>query len=67
MRYVTHALQRMVERGITQEDVEIALSRPIGDPEPGDWGNVVITGLVGGRRLAVVCSKDGLVVSAWWR
>ena len=70
MRYVDHALERLQARGISANDVELALRRPEGRPEPGSGlGNVVIVGAAtGGRRLKVVCSAADteLVITAWW-
>ena len=70
MRYVDHARERLAERGISEHDIELALRRPEGPPEPGSGiGNMVTVGAAtGGKRLKVVCSAADreLVVSAWW-
>lgn len=63
IRYSTHARQRMTERGITEADVEAALRRRIGQPQPGDNGRVVVIGYGSGQRiLKVVLTADEQVV-----
>lgn len=69
LRFVPHALQRMQERGITAEDVESALRRSSGPPEPGRRPDTVVLrgyALDGGTLKVVVASNDRqLVVSVW--
>lgn len=64
-----HARKRLVLRGITEEDIVSALSRPLGPPKAGDGGNIVIDGYSrDGKVLRVILSSDReLVVSAMWR
>jgi hypothetical protein len=69
MIFTDHALRRMAERQITESDVNLALNRPEGQPQPGSGvGNIVVTGIAtGGRRLKVVCSAVGdRIISAYW-
>ncbi len=66
-----HAREQMVKRGITDDDVKLALKRPIGDPFPGNLGNIRIKGMATNRRiLNVVCaanSADVVVVTVYWQ
>ena len=69
MRLVHHAEDRLAERGITMEDIQLALSRPTGQPQPGTSQTTATVGYAsGGRRLKVVRSAadTDLVVSAYW-
>jgi hypothetical protein len=69
MKYTAHARQRMAERGITEGDIKQAKRHPVGPPEPGALGTVVIEGVAsGGRHLKVVQSTtdSDLVVSLYW-
>ena len=63
VKYSTHARRRMVQRQITEADVENALKRKTGRPSPGDNGNLVVFGYASGQRiLKVVLSADGQTV-----
>lgn len=69
MIFTDHARRRMVERGITQEQIQLVLNRPLGDPGPGAApGTLVIEGQVGARRLKVIRSaaEPPVIVSVWW-
>jgi hypothetical protein len=58
--YSTHARNRMRERNITEDDVEAALNRKSGDPQPGDKGRTVVYGYAPGQRiLKIVLQPDG--------
>jgi hypothetical protein len=61
----------MAKRLVTEDDVKLALNRPIGDPLPGDNGNIRIRGRsTGGRVLNVVCpanSAEVVVVTVYWQ
>ena len=70
MKYTTHAYQRMVDRGISEQDVELSKRRPVGPPEPGSsMSTIVVEGMAtGGRRLKIVLSTtdSDLVISTYW-
>lgn len=61
----------MAKRGVTEDDVKLALSRPIGDPLPGDLGNIRIRGRAKNDRvLSVVCpanTTEVVVVTVYWQ
>lgn len=72
LRYVDHAVDRMRERGITLEQVESVLRRPIGGAEAGDSGNVSYVGYVAGGakpvlKVVVVAADRELVITAIWK
>lgn len=66
--YSQHA-QRMAQRDITEADVESALKRRSGDPQPGNNGTIVQLGYaVEGRILKLVLTSDKqTVISVMWR
>ena len=67
--YSRHALAQMRRRLITQDDVESALRRPIGEPEPGQPGTIWIRGIAAGGRMLRVCVPVGdryYVITAAW-
>ncbi len=70
MKFSRHSLKRMSERGITEDDVRAALNRPVGNPEPANRGNIMITGLAMNRKLlCVVCYEEPdetLIISVYW-
>lgn len=59
----------MTERGITEQDVEAALRRPVGDPSPGEPGTIWIRGHAAGARILKVCvptnDQDFVITAAW--
>ena len=59
----------MEQRGITSLDVEAALERQYGDPEPGTPGTIWITGMAAGGRILRVCVQAGeryhVITAAW--
>lgn len=59
----------MAKRGILEEDVELALRHPVGDPDPGQPGSIWIRGhAVGGRILKVcvrIAEQDYVITTAW--
>jgi hypothetical protein len=58
-RISRHAQDRMVERGITPEDVASALNRRCGQPQAGNNGKIVVLGYASrGRILKVVLTPD---------
>ena len=60
----------MAARGITEDDVMVALRRPIGEASPGELGKIVIEGHAPGGKILKVCvlsTDHETVVSAWWR
>lgn len=68
LRYTDHASQRMAERGISRDDVESVVRRPVGAAQPGSGlGNLTVVGRVGPLRLKVVLSAADpeLVISVW--
>jgi hypothetical protein len=56
--YSAHALRRMQERTITEDEVTTALRRQSGSPAAGDNGNIVRFGHSGSRILKIVLSAD---------
>ena len=67
--FTNHALQKMSERGIAKEDVEMALRHPIGAPGPGQPGTVVVQGHAPGGRILKVCVPTvdhDVVVTTYW-
>lgn len=67
--FSSHAKKRLVQRGISEDDVLTALSRPLGPPQAGDGGNLAIDGYSReGKVLRVILNADqDVVVSAMWR
>ncbi len=60
----------MAERGAAEEDVELALRHPIGDPAQGSPGTLWIEGhAVGGRilRVCVRAADPEYVITLAWR
>jgi hypothetical protein len=61
----------MAKRGITEDDVKMALNQQIGDPSPGDLGRIRIDGrATNDRVLSVVCpanSDEVVVVTVYWQ
>jgi hypothetical protein len=59
----------MAQRGITEEDVEAALSRRVGHPSPGEPGTIWIRGYGAGSRILKVCvrmaDQDFVITAAW--
>lgn len=70
MPLTNHARQRMAQRGITEQDIDAVMRRPIRGPLPGSGpGTVVFVGsATGGRMLKVVVSAvdPTIVVSVMW-
>lgn len=68
MEYTDHARRRMDQRGISEGDVEAALRRPIGAPQPGNRPDTVeVRGYApGGRILKIIldAADNETVVSA---
>lgn len=59
----------MAARAISEQDVEMALRKRIGNPKPGDPGKIVIQGHAAGGRILNVCvpiADDNLVITAYW-
>lgn len=59
----------MTERGIDEQDVEMALRHAIGEPAPGQPGTIVIKGHAPGGRILKVCvavADQNLVVTTYW-
>ena len=69
VRYSTHAQRKMAERGITEADVEAALSRPSRDPTPGQPGTIWLWGFAAGSRILKVCvptaDQEYVITAAW--
>lgn len=63
-----HALIRMGQRGITDEDVQMALRHRCGQPRPGNNGRIVLLGYATmGRILRLVLTPDEqVVISVMW-
>jgi hypothetical protein len=69
MNFVKHAEERLAERGISLEDINLALARTDGPSRPGSGMTIVTVGYAtGGRRLKVVRSSADLelVISVYW-
>jgi hypothetical protein len=71
VKFTRHAREQMVKRGITEDDVKLALNRPIGDPFPGDLGNIRIDGRATKDRILSVVypanSAEVVVVTVYWQ
>lgn len=68
-RYSGHAKQQMQARGVTEQDVELALVHPQGAPLPGQPGSVWIRGYVTEGRILKVCVRatdHNYVITAAW-
>jgi len=60
----------MIQRGVADEDVELALRHPIGDPAPGAPGTLWIEGYAVGGRILRVCvdaADQMFVITLAWR
>ena len=67
IRYDKHARDRMEERGVTEQDVELALRRRR-RVTPGPLGRIWIWGYSGGRELKVGVStydQQYVITVAW--
>lgn len=64
----SHVKQRMAQRGISEEDLESALSRTTGPPRPAGFGKVWVFGYAAtGRILKVlVTTEQDVVITAAW-
>lgn len=69
-RFTDHALKRMAMRGITPDQVEQVLRRPIGPRMPGSRPDtMVVSGHadgVGILKLVVSAADEDLVVTLFW-
>lgn len=69
IRYSDHARGKMHQRHVTEKDVELALRRTAGGPEPGQPGTIWIRGLAVGGRVLRVCVRTAdqtyVVTIAW--
>ena len=68
--FTRHARQRMELRGVSDEDVEWALRRPIGDPRAGEPGTMWVWGHASGTRVLKVCVRVAdpkVVISVAWQ
>jgi Domain of unknown function (DUF4258) len=64
IRYTKHALARMAERGISQEEVEVTVKNPIRQI-PADHGRIESQGFIersGSKQLLRVISEGDVVV-----
>ncbi len=61
----------MKKRGVTENDVKLALKNQIGSPYPGDLGKVRLNGKASnGRILSVGCpanSDEVVIVTVYWQ
>jgi hypothetical protein len=58
-RFTAHAIQRMAERGITEDEIRNALTHRTGTPTPGSPGKIWVFGHSGqGRILKVLLTSD---------
>jgi hypothetical protein len=63
-----HAKERMLERGITEEDIRTALKRRHGRPTSASFGKIWVFGYSStGRILKVLLTaeQDVIVTAAW--
>jgi hypothetical protein len=66
--YSNHARDQMRRRRVTDEDVEQALRRPVGN-RPGEPGTIWIKGITTGGRVLEVCvtlANRNYVVTVGW-
>lgn len=67
--YTRHAREQMERRQITPGDVESALRRQTGNPEPGLPGTIWIRGMAAGGRILRVCvgveNRYHVITAAW--
>jgi hypothetical protein len=68
LTYSKHARERMRRRRITEEDVERALNRTVGD-RPGEPGTIWINGVAASGQILSVCvtlaDRRFVVTVAW--
>jgi hypothetical protein len=67
-RLSQHALNQMEARGVSQEDVRLALNRRSGDPVIANNGKIKVFGYAtGGRILKLVLTPDQseIITLAW--
>ena len=57
MRVSYHARQRLAERGLTIDDVKLALTNPLYN-DSADMGKVAVVGIANGKTIKVVLSED---------
>jgi len=59
----------MAKRVITEQDVESALRRRVGNPEPGEPGTIWLRGYAAGGRILKVCvpmdDQEYVITAAW--
>lgn len=70
LKLTGHARERMRQRGIRGEDLEHALSHPVGLPAPGEFGSVWVYGIAAGGRILKVCRATddaNRIITAVWR
>jgi hypothetical protein len=71
IRYVPHARDRLRERGITEAEVEVAVTNPDVTRPGSKPGREQRQAEVNGRRIAVIVAHadggDDWVISAWIR
>jgi len=64
-----HGEARLLERGITRDQVERALQRRTGEPSPGEPGSIWLKGYADGQRILKVCVRvddHSFVITAVW-
>jgi hypothetical protein len=64
-----HAREKMAARGISDQDVEMALRHPIGPPYAAQPGSLWIRGHAVGGRILKVCVRatdHNYVITAAW-
>jgi hypothetical protein len=59
----------MAKRAITEQDVETAFRRRVGNPTPGEPGTIWLRGHAAGSRILKVCVRtddhDFVITAAW--
>ena len=70
LKLTHHAKSRMVQRGITHDDVESAINHPVGPADAGAPGSIWLEGITpGGRRLrmCVDANDQSIIITVAWR
>jgi hypothetical protein len=70
LRFTNHARRRLAERGVSEEQIQAVMRRPLSGPDPGSRPDtVVFSGHaegVGMLKVVVDAVDRDLVVSVFW-